>query len=84
MWYVTEHDLTNTEVVATFCVGGALLFVFLLLRALARAGGPRPGPSALLPPPVGPPPGWYIDPAGSGNHRWWDGTRWTEVLQPPR
>ncbi|OUE32399.1 hypothetical protein BFL35_00475 [Clavibacter michiganensis] len=25
--------------------------------------------------------GWYDD--GSGTVRWWDGTRWTETVQPP-
>ncbi|MDA3803650.1 MULTISPECIES: DUF2510 domain-containing protein [unclassified Clavibacter] len=25
--------------------------------------------------------GWYDD--GSGTTRWWDGTRWTETVQPP-
>jgi hypothetical protein len=28
-------------------------------------------------------PGWYPDPSGPpGQKRWWDGTRWTEHLQP--
>jgi uncharacterized Tic20 family protein len=26
--------------------------------------------------PAGPPPGWYDDPSGSGQQRWWDGTQW--------
>ncbi len=25
-------------------------------------------------------PGWYPDPAGDADHRWWDGTKWTEHL----
>lgn len=27
--------------------------------------------------------GWYDDPAGSGQKRWWDGTQWTEHLHDP-
>jgi hypothetical protein len=30
-----------------------------------------------------PRPGWYADPAGSSQLRWWDGTQWTHHLQPP-
>ncbi|MCS5715552.1 DUF2510 domain-containing protein [Herbiconiux sp. CPCC 205716] len=26
--------------------------------------------------------GWYDDPAGSGGLRWWDGSRWSENVQP--
>lgn len=28
------------------------------------------------------PPGWYPDPGGSDQQRWWDGERWTDRLQP--
>ena len=29
-----------------------------------------------------PPANWYPDPAGSGNHRYWDGVGWTTHLAP--
>ncbi|HEX6417603.1 MAG TPA: phospholipid scramblase-related protein [Acidimicrobiales bacterium] len=35
----------------------------------SRAGGGAPGPH---------PPGWYPDPFGRHETRWWDGQRWTE------
>jgi len=28
------------------------------------------------------PPGWYPDPSGAPQQRWWDGTQWTQHTQP--
>ena len=30
-----------------------------------------------------PPPGWYPDPSGEPQNKWWDGEQWTEHLQRP-
>ncbi len=39
---------------------------------------PYPGYAGGLPvTPAGPPPGWYPDPSGRHQHRWWDGASWT-------
>lgn len=39
----------------------------------------QPFTASEPPAPAGPPPGWYDDPAGSGQQRWWDGTQWGAV-----
>ncbi|GAA2453673.1 DUF2510 domain-containing protein [Agromyces soli] len=36
--------------------------------------------------PIGPPPGWYVDPHADDMLRWWDGEEWSESdfkLRPP-
>jgi hypothetical protein len=43
------------------------------------------GPAVTGPPPAvsGPPAGWYSDPSGQPQQRWWDGRGWTEMVQQP-
>ena len=33
-------------------------------------------------PPILPPSGWYPDPKGTDQQRWWDGVLWTEYVRP--
>ena len=37
-----------------------------------------PQVSTPVPPPPGTPAGWLADPSGRHEHRYWDGSRWTE------
>jgi hypothetical protein len=52
-------------------------------------GEPRPTEPAASPPPdpttrqPDPPPGWYTDPFGEAESRYWDGVRWTKGTKPP-
>lgn len=40
-------------------------------------------PAAQTPPPADVPAGWYPDPQGSGQQRYWDGAAWTTHTAPP-
>jgi hypothetical protein len=53
------------------------------LRAASRSLKARTykAPPPIGQQPLGPPPGWYPDPAGGV--RWWDGTQWTTATPPP-
>jgi hypothetical protein len=44
---------------------------------------PTPGITGSRPVGVNPPPGWYVDPAGAGARRWWNGVAWTEHVDAP-
>lgn len=45
--------------------------------------GPEPDPYGYRAPPVDlPAAGWYPDPAGSPQERWWDGRGWSDHLRP--
>lgn len=47
--------------------------------ATAVAGpAPTSAPAVPAAPAPAPPPGWHPDPAGRHDHRWWDGTTWTD------
>lgn len=48
------------------------------INTRSRAGGISSGP----PPPPSTPAGWYADPSGSPNLRWFDGATWTEHSSP--
>jgi hypothetical protein len=44
------------------------------------------GPQSLsptVPSPLGPPAGWYADPADPSSQRWWDGQQWTATTSRP-
>ena len=44
---------------------------------------PEPPPPRVPPPPTQPA-GWYADPWGQGNWRWYDGQQWTVHIDQPR
>ena len=44
---------------------------------------PEPPPPRVPPPPTQPA-GWYADPWGQGNWRWYDGQQWTAHIDQPR
>lgn len=47
-------------------------------RKGARSGAEVTPPAASTPPPPPVPPMWTTDPSGRHEHRYWDGSRWTE------
>ena len=54
------------------------VFLVLLIRLIASIRGD----SRDVPDPAAVPAGWYPDPADLPQHRFWDGTVWTEHTAP--
>jgi hypothetical protein len=50
-------------------------------RPTDGGGAPPPDPASRRPDPD---PGWYPDPFGEADERYWDGSRWTQGTKPPR
>ncbi len=86
VWYGAQNEWNTVGTLIVLMIGVGLLFVFLVLRALFRLGEKREPTVVVMPAapasPTAPPPGWYVDAAGST--RWFDGQRWTDITQPPR
>jgi Protein of unknown function (DUF2510) len=47
---------------------------------LGRVGPPQGAPIAAAPTPLTPAAGWYPDPSGRHQHRWWSGSEWSDQV----
>jgi hypothetical protein len=85
----TGRSATEALLVTAHAVGvaAALLEIVVIRRITERqeaqqAADPaptsRPAPRQYRAPATTDGPGWYPDPAGQHDHRYWDGTAWTE------
>lgn len=78
---IVGHQIGGIGIFAILVFLVPIAFVLLIVRALLRVGDKRPPPIIVQQSTVsGPPPGWYVDPAGLT--RWYDGRQWTEHVKP--
>jgi hypothetical protein len=72
-----------------FAAATAVFYLLVVRKRLNTMTGPRLSqatwdpyaPSAGGRPPDLPAAGWYDDPGGSGEQRWWDGRGWSEHVR---
>lgn len=73
-------------IAAAAVIQAIALILFVLPDRRARSSGTpggEPSPTEEARPAAPPPAGWYPDPAGSADERYWDGAAWTEQTRPP-
>jgi hypothetical protein len=75
---VGSDKVTWVLVLALTQIIGALIWQFSRRRDVLAAAGLPPPPVTVVAPP-----GWYLDPQGSGSYLWWDGMCWTGHRAPP-
>ena len=71
------------EAVGFFVCGLVLALIYLLaIRPKVAAAQRGTGGSSFAGSPPGSPPGWYPDPSGAEQYRYWDGRVWTGETRP--
>lgn len=67
---------------ALVAVPAVVVVVVLAIVAMARGGRTRSTATPVAPVGTqsGPPPGWFPDPKGEHDQRYWDGSSWTGAV----
>lgn len=79
-WWTYINHMKASDAAVGIGIAAVVAFAYLVLRILHRLSD-HPTTVTAGARPIAPAPGWYVD--GSGVTRWFDGTRWTDITQPP-